>query len=368
MEAIKIFFDNIVYGLQRSGGISVVWYELLQRISKTEGLLSPHYIDLPQADNYYRQQLQIDSSQITSEIKHPKYSRYLPVAVNSSEPFIFHSSYYRYCTSPRAVNITTVHDFTYELYRSGLQRKIHSWQKFNAIRHSEFIVCVSENTKRDLLTFLPDVDETRVRVIYNGASDDYFVINERETAKTKANLAPKSFVLFIGDRQGYKHFDLCVNAVSQTDYHLVIVGKDLTPEEKKSINSKIPESRYHLMGYVPNSELNILYNQAAALIYPSAYEGFGIPVLEAQKAGCPVIACNNSSIPEVIASQTLLLNKPTEQELVGKLKLLTDEHLMKEVIDKGIHHTQKFSWDKMAGQYIALYQEALSISLKKESI
>jgi mannosyltransferase len=144
--------------------------------------------------------------------------------------------------------------------------------------------------------------------------------------------------------------------VSQTDYHLVIVGKDLTPEEKKSINSKIPESRYHLMGYVPNSELNILYNHAAALVYPSAYEGFGIPVLEAQKAGCPVIACNNSSIPEVIGQTPLLMPKLSDEELIAKLRLLGNRDLMLQVRAEGLSNARRFSWQKMADGYTELYQ------------
>ena len=104
-----------------------------------------------------------------------RYKRYLPVTCkNVNESFIFHSSYFRISSNPNAINITTVHDFTYEYFYHGLHKWIHCWQKYYAIRKSKYVVCISENTKKDLLNFLPDVDEKKIHVIYNGVSDDYY--------------------------------------------------------------------------------------------------------------------------------------------------------------------------------------------------
>ena len=86
---------------------------------------------------------------------------------------VFHSSHYRIAKNPKAYNVTTVHDFTYELFSKGLAQKVHSWQKFKAIRKADVIVSISENTKKDILRFLPDIDPDKIRVIYNGVSDDY---------------------------------------------------------------------------------------------------------------------------------------------------------------------------------------------------
>ena len=233
-----------------------------------------------------------------------------------NEPFIFHSSYYRYCTNPKAINITTVHDFTYEFFRKGIQKKIHSWQKFKALRHSNYIVCVSKNTQHDLLNLFPEIDERKVRVIYNGVSDEYHRL-------------PPSFDII----------------------------RSLPFSQQNLLKQHMPKERYRATGFITNEKLNILLNYAAALIYPSIYEGFGIPILEAQKAGCPVIACNNSSIPEVLSSKTLMMDNVSIRELVAKLKLLSNNDLIQEVRTAGIKHSKNFSWDKMATQYYNLYQE-----------
>jgi len=111
------------------------------------------------------------------------------------------------------------------------------------------------------------------------------------------------------------------------------------------------------MSNVSDDWLNVYYNKASALIYPSSYEGFGLPVLEAQKAGCPVIAYNSSSIPEVIGNTPLLMGELTEECLIQKLKLLDDYKLMEQTIIEGIANAKRFSWDTMAHQYHEVYQE-----------
>lgn len=353
---MQIVFDNIIFSLQKSGGISVVWYELLTRLHRLHHL-KPLFIDNTKAKNHYHSQIQFNDRNIIGKIHYPSISRYLSVNVALNEPFIFHSSYYRYCTNPKAINITTVHDFTYEFFRKGIQKKIHSWQKFKALRHSNYIVCVSKNTQHDLLNLFPEIDERKVRVIYNGVSDEYHRLPSSFDIIRSLPFSQHSYVLYIGDRSEYKNFPLCVKAVSQTNYNLVIVGKSLTNSEENLLKQHMPKERYRATGFITNEKLNILLNYAAALIYPSIYEGFGIPILEAQKAGCPVIACNNSSIPEVLSSKTLMMDNVSIRELVAKLKLLSNNDLIQEVRTAGIKHSKNFSWDKMATQYYNLYQE-----------
>lgn len=352
---MQIYYDNIVFDLQKSGGISVVWYELLKRIQQ-DSAINPLYIDNSSDINKYRFLLNINDSEIVKRDIYKTISRYLPVSIKSKTPFVFHSSYYRYCNNPNARNITTVHDFTYELYRRGLAKSIHCWQKYNAIRHSDVVVCISENTKRDLMRFLPDVSEEKIHVIYNGVSDDYYLI-EKGPAEYQLPFEKGAYVVFVGNRiDKYKNYNLLKKSIASTQYNLIIVGSSLTSEEENDLRRYIPEGRYKCVGFLPNEKLNIIYNNAAALVYPSEYEGFGIPVIEAQKAGCPVIAYNSSSIPEVIGNTPLLMNEISEKELIDKINLLSDKVLRNNVVAEGLENSKRFSWDKMYQQYIDLYK------------
>lgn len=352
------YFDNVVFDWQKSGGISVVWYELIGRIL-TESSWETRFLDNSGSANPYRNLLKIDSSQICKSDTFVNLSKYLPVKFSEKRDFVFHSSYYRYCKNINARNITTVHDFTYEYYKKGIKRFVHCWQKYNAIRHSRFVVCISENTKRDLLKFLPDVDQSKIRIIYNGVSEDYYVLeNDAEMSMLPFNKG--EYVVFVGNRKDeYKNFSLLKRSIASTPYNLVIVGSQLSDEEKADLRKYLPESRYKCMGFLPNEQLNIIYNYAAALVYPSSYEGFGIPVIEAQRAGCPVIAYNGSSIPEIIGDTPLLLQNISEEELITKMNLLANEQLMCKVRRSGLENSKRFSWDKMYQQYVELYEEAL---------
>lgn len=352
---MKLVYDNIVFGIQRFGGISVVWQELLSRMSAMNWDIKYIDVDAKQIDNHSRGKLSIPEKSVIQTIQYPRLSRYLPTRLHFEEPFIFHSSYYRYCLHPKALNITTVHDFTYELFVKGVKQKLHTWQKFSAIRHSAAVVCISEHTKRDLLRLMPDIDEKKVSVIYNGVSDIFHILDEKPD-DIKLPFPANSYVVFIGRRDSYKNFELTVKCVAATSFNLMIVGSSLNDTEKNFIEKFISPARYHCLSHIPDERLNELYNYAAALVYPSAYEGFGLPVLEAQKAGCPVIALNASSIPEVIGKTSLLMESLSERELIEKLSLLNDENLMHHIRQEGLINSIKFSWGKMTERYAMLYQ------------
>lgn len=355
-----LYLDNIIYYLQKTGGISVVWTELVSRLIRDNSdICFLQYKNQP--ENLFYNAIPIPPSRI-SVLKRFSLSiqRYLPICLSSvKEPSLFHSSYYRYSLNPNVVNVTTVHDFTYEYFSRGLKAKLHRWQKFSAIRHSKYIICISENTKKDLLKFLPDVDSTKIRVIYNGVSDDYHQI--KTYSHTSDVLVP--YVVFVGARTDYKNFNFTVRSLVGTKYHLKIVGNPLTKVEISFLNATIGSSNYSYAGRVSNQELNIIYNNAFALMYPSSYEGFGIPVLEAQKAGCPVIAYNASSIPEIIGNSPLLLNNLDLQEVHKCFEIIEDERSRLKIINDGLENVRRFSWERMYSQIRQLYDEAL-LSMK----
>lgn len=351
MNNNQILLDNIVFSLQRAGGISVVWENIITALQRSG--LEYECMDYPGLERNIVRNAMAPYNSKTIKPLSMRIERFTNPSCEASHPFIFHSSYYRTCTSKNSINITTVHDFTYELYYKNLAAKVHRWQKFRAIRNSDVIVCISENTKQDLLKFLPDVKQEKVRVIYNGVSEDY----HRLVTHKWDSLG--EYMVFVGSRQPYKQFPFIVEAIKDTPYKLAIVGGKLSEAEVAFLNSTIGKEKYVYTGFLSNEDLNELYNQAVCLAYPSAYEGFGIPVLEAQRAGCPVIAYCASSIPEIIGETPLLLNTFTVSAFQEKLNLLKQESVRNEVIAAGLENSQRFSWKKMGDEYVKLYRELL---------
>jgi len=285
--------------------------------------------------------------------------RYMPFLRLLEGPSIFHSSYYRFSIQRDIANITTVHDFTYEYYVSGLAKFIHSMQKAMSLRSSSGIICVSENTKRDLLKFYPSVDPRIIKVIYNGVSDDFYPERNFPTVVSNKflDLKFRGYVLFVGDRSTYKNFDKAVQTLSAlNNLQLVIVGGK--PLSKNEINLLDPlNERYFYFRGVSSLELNYLYNNANCLLYPSSYEGFGIPILEAMKAGCPVVSTNLSSIPEVAGDAALLASATEPAEFVSLISQLDVEAKRADLIKKGFIQAGKFSWDKCFEETYAFYKE-----------
>ena len=363
---MRVVIDNITFAMQKAGGNSVVWYEFINRILSND-LISTYFIEYYDYSNIFREHLLIPDNLILKRhsTKWLPIQRYVDERVEGyQEPFIFHSSYYRLSSNPRAINVTTVHDFTYEYFKTGIRKYVHCKQKYRALRKAQYIICISENTKKDLIKFLPDIDIDKIRVVYNGVSDDYKITNESniDFIPFKKN----NYILFVGARASYKNFKFVVESLKGTSYNLVISGGELNDNELSNLQINMP-NRWYYTGRVSNYKLNQLYNGAYALLYPSSYEGFGIPVLEAQKAGCPVIAYNSSSIPEVIGDSRLLLNELTSVELQSKLSLLEDTDFRNSVIQKGLKNAQRFTWEKTYKETITIYEEALNNANYKKS-
>lgn len=346
----KIILDNIIFSLQRSGGISTVWENIIRRIL-VDNRFETTFIDYKESlQNIFRKKLDIpDSLVIQKSDKFLPLKRYYDVRYKMGEEHVFHSSYYRLSKESHAKNITTVHDFTYEYYcRNIMARECHKWQKYKAILKADKVVCVSENTMRDLLHFVPEAKNKEIKVIYNGVSEEYRVLNNR-------NKEYEDYVLFVGAREGYKNFLFLVDAIKDTYYKLLICGRPLTELEERVLNNSLGKERYKIQSDVSNYKLNEIYNSVLCLVYPSSYEGFGIPVVEAQKAGCPVIALNVSSIPEIIGDTPLLLDALDRNALLEKIAMAEKVDIRDIVISSGLENAKRFSWDKVYEQYALLY-------------
>ncbi|MBC2769845.1 glycosyltransferase family 4 protein [Pusillimonas minor] len=340
MGGAVVVFDRIIRSIQRTGGASVLFNELSSRLNR-DGIDYREFGYEP------------------SELLRPFYvegrKRYLeryrnamvPPSILSEGTGIFHSTCYRLPANGSYRVVTTVHDFTYELHIKGIKALVHSWQKYRAVRGSDHIICVSENTKRDLLSYLPDVDESKITVVYNGASDIF---------RPLANASQKPYVLFVGQRKGYKNFTSLVSAMSKfRKLELVCAGGGDFADHELALLRHHLQGRFRHAGYVTDSDLNRLYCEAFCLVYPSLYEGFGIPIIESMRAGCPVVAVNTSSIPEVAGDAALLVEDGESATLAMALDKLHDKNYRENLIDKGLVQGSLFSWERCFQETLKIY-------------
>jgi len=341
-----VTLDGIIFSLQRTGGISVCFQEFFKRVVA---------VDLDAELLLFDKSAETrvgGSSKHIRQCRHRFLERYRDCEVSPAAT-LFHSSYYRVPVSNKIPVVTTVHDFTYERFNSGIKRWVHSSQKFNAIKKASAIICVSDHTRKDLLELLPEIEAEKVHVIHNGVGSSFFPIEVESNYPTH-----RPYVLFVGSRVFYKNFRAVAESLENlTDLEIVCVGGgDFSEDELKFLEYKVP-GRYRHEGDVSEKKLNQLYNQAQCLLYPSSYEGFGIPVLEAMSAGCPVVALNSSSIPEVAGDAALLLDSADPDLLVAAIEQTADTAFRREIRQKGFLQAQLFSWDQSFIQTLKVYEE-----------
>ena len=268
------------------------------------------------------------------------------------------------------INITTIHDFTYEYFEKGMPRFIHSLQKNLSIRRADGIICVSDNTKKDLFKFFPNLNKKKVKRIYNGVENTFFQIRnlrQKIINKKLKNLFQKKIILFVGDRRKtYKNFFLTVDIVNLLKKEFVLVcigGEKINHIEKNLINNKIPGRFYHFT--TVSSENLTRYIIFFCLVYPSLYEGFGLPVIEGMKAGCPVISTKNSSIKEIAKDAAILINKVNKENFIKSINLINDTNLRNSLIKKGLC-ALKFLVGINAEETLKFYEEIYKIKFNQK--
>ncbi len=357
---MKIYYDNIIYFLQNSGGISRYWHELSARLTDTDDV---RFIErMGACGNKLRESFDIPSEKIIYEQDLPlTLSRYMPLTVPVETPSIFHSSYYRDITDKKIKKIVTVHDFTYEHFSTGLRKLVHTTQKHHAVKKADGIICISENTRRDLLRFFPKTPEEKITVIHNGVSEGFSPSAKTRTElRESLNLPDETFTVFVGERGGYKNFETAVISSAMSGCFLLILGgKELTEKEKFLLEKHLKD-RYRKFGFVSNETMRDIYAVSLCLLYPSLYEGFGIPVLEAMKCGCPAIASNTSSLPESAGEGGVLVDEISPEGFSDAIDRLKRGGHRNEIIQKGFAHASLFSWDRCFSETRAFYEKILS--------
>lgn len=360
---MKIYLDNIVYYLQRFGGISVYWNELTKHIIQQKEFITK-FIEIPNAPIKFVERISAINNQIVYDQNlNLNVLRYLPISKQKVDSdSILHSSYYRYTKKKGVKNIITVYDFTYEYFRNGLAKKIHQLQKSQAIKNAEGIICISENTKKDLLRFYPNLDEKKIRVIHLASSDLYYKNENLDIKDTPYNLLTKKKIIsFVGSRVKYKNFNIVVELIKRLpdEYHLLIIGGgNLTIIENQSLLSV--SQRYTHLQNINSKELNDIYNISFCYLYPSEYEGFGIPILEAMQAGCPVLCQNISSIPEVYGKVGNIVFKSNNiDEFYQNIRRLEDFNYRNKIVQQGFENAKRFCWKKTCDDTLDFYKYIL---------
>lgn len=354
----RIVYDNIVFSLQKFGGISTYWFELTKRLIADPYFNSSflHY----DSNNLFKDSLnELVSIENRNDIP-LLIERFLNPSLKSSQnPFIFHSSYHRISTNPNAKNITTIHDLIHHKYYGGPRSLMHNYQKKKAILNSSAIIAVSKNTKKDLLEIYPDLQPDKVSVIYNGVSSDYHVIDQSShNYEVPYEILHNKFIVCVSSREPYKNFPFAVDVIAKMqDCKLYIVGPTLKKAEAEFLNNRIG-GRWRSFTSISNGKLNELFNHALGMIFPSSYEGFGIPIIEAMKAGCPSVTLNTSSIPEVAGKAAIMIDELNIDEFVKGFELLINNR--KHYVAKGLLHASKFSWDKCYKETSNLYCKILN--------
>lgn len=258
--------------------------------------------------------------------------------------------------------IVTIHDLIFERfpdYYSWFDRKIHFWKFKKAANNSDVIIAISQQTKRDIIQYLK-VPESKIKVVYQGCHQAFkeFIFPEfLNQIKEKYNL-PERFILNVGTIEERKNLLNVIKALKDTRIPLVVVGKKQKKYFQK-IEKEIRKSgvEVQFLEHVSMNELAAIYRLADIFIYPSLFEGFGIPVIEALFSGTPVITSNVSCLPEAGGKNSTYVNPLSVEDIRSKvLHLWENESERKRRREKSFDFVQKFSDENIAEELMRVYK------------
>jgi len=268
--------------------------------------------------------------------------------------------------------VITIHDLTeVRIRKYGLVRTAYRFLvNFIAAHVADQVITVSENSKRDIVRLLR-VPESKVSVVYNGVSGDFRRL-DRDACKdylaTMYSIAG-NFILAPGGLSKNKNIPNLLAAMrtlkeSGRDETLVILG-DVHDPEFKYVADVVRKSGLDqavvFPGFVPRKDLPAFYNAASAVAYPTLYEGFGFPVIEAMACGTPVVTSDNSSLPEIAGGAALLVDPKKPKEIAAALlRLLNDGTLCAELSSRGLSHVRQFTWKGAAEETVNVFQQLVA--------
>jgi glycosyltransferase involved in cell wall biosynthesis len=265
--------------------------------------------------------------------------------------------------------LLTVHDLSFlrepGSVMPGMTTHLTRWVR-HSVDQADHVIAVSESTRQDLIDLYQTPPE-KVTVLYHGVRPLFKPVDDPArlaTIRQKYGLGNGPFILSVGTIQPRKNYQRLVQAFAQLDpaYSLVLAGSRGWDYETivAEVHKQALEDRVHFTNFVADADLPALYSAASLFAYPSLYEGFGLPILEAMACGTPVVASTRSSLPEVVAEAGLLVDALDVEALAGAMaNLLTDEALYQRLSRAGRIQAAKFTWEDVACKLLTLYRSIL---------
>jgi len=358
--------DHQIFLSQRFGGISNYHSIINQTINDGQAADRSTILALGSNNEYlegkmaFLKPLNIRGKKVLRAINERTVSRIMP----SFD--VFHPSYYdNYFLSVagKPPFVLTVHDMIPErnFYHDDIGLTLISNKK-NLINKASRIIAISEATKKDLLSFY-DVDPDRIDVIHHGYPVNFDRLRGKATT-TEGPVAAKPYFLFVGTRHAYKNFPFFIESIAaflrKEDMEVRVVGPLPSPAEQQLLESLKISSQVRFCGQVPDRELFQLYNQAYAFIFPSLEEGFGLPLLEAATAGCPILCSDIAVFREIAGDSALYFDPRSKESFTGQVQtVLSGETRRNDLIARGTQNLKRFSWEDAAQKTLETYRKAL---------
>lgn len=371
---MRIILDPQIFNDQKYGGISRYYKEIFSRLAQREVINIPLFqtsnVYLKESDlltpkqkrNCLMVDIMLKLGISTRSMIRKNQTKIFNSTIINWDYDVFVPTYYDDYFLDKIKDkpfVLTVYDMIHELFPENFQDNNYSVSanKKKLMEKATRIIAVSNNTKKDILKIYPHIDASKIDVIYHGVS---MKIN----SEIKIAL-PENYILFVGNRANYKNFKFFVTALKDTllnQPNLVIVcagGGAFSNDEKDFFNQLGISDKIIQKGF-KEEELGLFYQKAKCFVFPSIYEGFGIPVLESMACGCPIVLGNHSSFPEVASDAGFYFDLNNPEDLKNKVELLlSDASLRDEYIQKGLAQVSKFNWDNAAQQCLEVYKKAL---------
>lgn len=262
-------------------------------------------------------------------------------------------------------SVVTIHDLIFMRhpeYYSPIDVAIYKWKFRNAIRQANRIIAISECTRRDIME-LGEIDDSRIDVVYQSCDTRFrqqVSPEQKQDVRARYSL-PKRYVLFVGTIEERKNALLAAQALPylSDEIHLVLVGRQTT--YAKTITSFARQNglanRMHMLSGVPTSDLYAIYQQAECFVYPSRYEGFGIPVIEAIQSRLPVIACTGSCLEEAGGPDNVYVDPDEPQEMAMAIKSITDNpDAARQIVTRSLDYIRRFENGNVAQEMLNVYR------------